>query len=77
MSTSLNNHVKERGTVPVVTITNWDTYITLSIEVGKHSTTSYIRPAEGQTIDELILAIRTGLVDVAVELPRIDRELYV
>ena len=73
-NTSTNHHPRTPGALPEVEIQNWGAYVTLEISVESHSNTSFIYPAEGQSVDELIYAIRAALANVVVT--TVDRDAY-
>jgi hypothetical protein len=67
MSTRTHNHVDERGSLPVVSITNWGKYIALAVKAGDHEMTSFIYPDDDETTEEFIARIRAQFIDLTVE----------
>lgn len=73
-TTSFSHHAAEAGVTPIVEIADWGNYITVEFTIEYHSTTSFIYPAKGQTIEELIGTVRAALANPKVETVRRDME---
>lgn len=73
-TTTMNHHAAEAGVVPIIEIADWGNYITVEFTVENHSTTSFIYPAKGQTIDELIHAVWAALANPVMATVRRDAE---
>ena len=64
MPSSLNNHVRERGSLPEVKITNWGSYVAFELKVGDHTSTSFLHPLEDESIGKFISRIRAQFVNI-------------
>lgn len=64
MSTSLNNHIDKRGATPEVSIVDWGRHICVTITFGEHSFSSFVKPREGQSTEDLIIDVKAALLNV-------------
>lgn len=63
---SVDSHVAIEGMVPAIQIVKWGSRITLTVQVGDSSMCWYLRPADGDSIDDYVDQVKLALGKISV-----------